>query len=80
MPVHYVLRENKLTTNDPNDYRAIVVPTFSVDWEGLIKIIKERGSTTTEADLRAASVDIKGAILSVLLQGGFVNLDWVSFR
>ncbi len=79
MPIHYVLRENKMTP-EPNDYRAVTVPTMSVDWEGLIRIILQRGSTTGEADLRAAYADIRAAILFVLLEGGFVNLDLASFE
>lgn len=56
MTISYVLHENHLTS-DPNDYLARVYVTGTVDVEGVIDRMIERGSTTTKADILAALED-----------------------
>ncbi len=79
MPIHYVLRDNKLTTTDLTDFAAIVIPVGSAGLEELATRMVERGSTTGKADILAVLEDLSGAVESLLLDGFRVNLPIVSF-
>ena len=66
--ITYALHENHLTPA-PNDYRALVQFAGSVDLDGVIKRMIERGSTTTTADVLAVLQDYHAAIESLVLEG-----------
>ena len=72
MPIHYALFENNLTS-DPSDFAAIVQSVASVDLDGVVDRMVERGSTTTRADILAVLEDAIGASESMLLDGMRVN-------
>jgi DNA-binding domain/Domain of unknown function (DUF4469) with IG-like fold len=73
MAISYALVENALTP-DPDDYLAQVQFGESADTETVIARIKERGSTLTEADLRAALTELYAVCESLVLEGRRVNL------
>ncbi len=68
MSINYSLYENSLTT-DPNDYTATVLAAGSVDLEGVIGRMIERGSTVSAADALAVLYDYHAALESLVLEG-----------
>jgi len=73
MSITYALLENSLT-EDPDDYVAQVQFGESADTEAIIARIKERGSTITEADLRAVLHELAATCETLVLEGRRVNL------
>lgn len=76
MPIRYVLRENNLT-DDPDDYMAKVQPGGTVDMEDIIREIGQRGSTVSEADLRAVYADTYAVVRRHLAEGDSVTMPLV---
>jgi len=73
MSITYSLVENALTP-DPDDFIAVVQSSQSADTEAIIARIRERGSTITEADLRAVLTELYNTCETLLLEGKRVNL------
>lgn len=78
MPIYYSLQENRLTP-DPNDYMAMVSPSRSVELDGVIERMVERGSTVTRADILSVLEDFQRALESLLAEGANVNLPFANF-
>lgn len=74
MSIKYSLFRNHLTA-DPNDYMAVVQDQTTRTIDDLIKIMLRRGSTVTEADIRAVLQNYKEAIAEVLENGDSVITD-----
>ena len=78
MPIQYTLRDNRLTP-DPNDYMAMVSPTRTVELEGIINRMIERGSTVTRTDILSVFEDFESALESLLAEGTSVNLPFGNY-
>lgn len=78
MAIHYVLRDNKLTT-DPTDHTAIVVPTGAADQDDLINRMVQGGSTLGRADIAACLEQLASTLGAMLLDGLRVSLPIGSF-
>ena len=68
MPINYTPQQNNFAT-DPDDHMAVVISAGSVEQEGVIQRMIERGSTVTEADILAVLHDYHAAIESLTLEG-----------
>ena len=68
MSISYVLHENNLTS-DPDDYTAHVRFAGTMDLDGVINRMMQRGSTITKADALAVLQEYHLAIETLLLEG-----------
>jgi len=73
MTIKYTLEPNRLTP-DPNDFKARVRQTGSIDLDGLAQRIVEQGTTVTLPDVLAVLENTIQAAESFLLQGYRINL------
>jgi len=71
--VKYYLTENQLTER-PDDYMAIAIPVTSMDKEGIISEVIDRGSTVTRTDVLAVFNAIEEVIVKASLNGCTINL------
>lgn len=78
MALKYALRENHLTA-DPDDYMAYTQSTGTIDENGLIKDMVNRGSTVTEADIVSVLKDTLKSMKSFLEQGYSIVLPYANF-
>lgn len=78
MTINYVLRENRLTS-EPDDYMAMVISTRTVELQGVVDRMVERGSTVTKADILSVLEDFERALEGLLLEGVNVNLPFANF-
>ena len=78
MSISYYLRKNHLT-EEPNDYRAYVSASNTVDLENLINWMLERGSTVTKADILSVLEDFGSALEFMLNEGYNVNTPFANF-
>ncbi len=72
MTIHYSLMENKLIAG-AGDFIARVQPTDSIDLDGLIDFIADKGSTVTRTDIKAVLEDAIEASCQMLELGMRVN-------
>ena len=72
--VKYYLTENLLTER-PNDYTAVAVAMTSLDKEGLITEIMDKGSTLTRTDVVAVFNAMEEVIRKASLNGISINLS-----
>ena len=79
MSISYYLRKNHLT-EEPDDYRAYVSASNTVDLENLINWMLERGSTVTKADILSVFEDFGSALEFMLNEGYNVNTPFANFR
>jgi hypothetical protein len=79
MSISYYLRKNTLT-EEPDDYRAYVSATNTVELESLINWMIERGSTVTRADILSVFEDFNAALEFMLNEGYNVNTPFANFR
>lgn len=68
MAITYALYENHLTS-DPDDYTARVISSNTVEMEGLIDRMVDRGSTVVRADILSVLEDYNAAVTSLVLEG-----------
>jgi hypothetical protein len=78
MSVNFYLQQNNLAT-DPDEHTAVVVSAGTVEQEGVIQRMIERGSTVTEADILAVLHDYHAAIESLALDGFKVLTPGVNY-
>jgi hypothetical protein len=79
MAIKYYLQPNPITP-DPNDQSARVLSNEVFDVEKIIPYMLERGSTVTQADIRAV-LDVFFAVTSdIVARGNSVNLPLVNIR
>jgi hypothetical protein len=78
--ISYILTENNLNGAPDATYRAMVQTNGSIDQDGVIDRMIERGSTITRADILAVLEERQAAIASLLLEGFNVNTPEVNYR
>ena len=79
MAIKYYLQPNPITP-DPNDQSARVMPGKVLGHEEIIKEMLRRGSTLTEADIRAALNIFFKVVIDEVLEGNSVNLPICNIR
>ncbi len=79
MAIKYYLQPNPITP-DPNDQSARVVSNKVHDSESILKEMLKRGSTITEADIRAVLNVFFTVVSEEVADGNSVNLPLVNIR
>jgi len=79
MAIKYYLQPNPVTP-DPNDQSARVLSNKVHDLDSIIKEMLKRGSTVTEADVRAVVTVLFEVVTDEVADGNFVNLPLVNIR
>jgi hypothetical protein len=79
MPIKYYLQPNPVTP-DPNDQSARVLPNASLTLEDIIAKMMQRGTTVTEADIRAVLNLFFDVVSDEVADGNFVNLPLANIR
>lgn len=77
MAIHYILRDNK-ATSDPNDQRAAVAPTGTMDEAAFIDRFVQENPGFTRAQVAAFFQAFPTTLANVILEGQFVNLRFLS--
>lgn len=79
MAIKYYLQPNPVTP-DPNDQSARVLSNKVHDLDSIIKEMLKRGSTVTEADVRAVVTVLFEVVTDEVADGNSVNLPLVNIR
>jgi hypothetical protein len=79
MAITYYLQPNPVTP-DPNDQSARVISNQVHDVESITKEMLRRGSTITEADIRAVLKVFFEVVSDEIIEGNNVNLPIANFR
>lgn len=79
MAIKYYLQPNPITP-DPNDQSARVLSNKVHDSNSIIKAMLQRGSTITEADIRAVLNVFFTVVIDEVADGNNVNLPLVNIR
>ncbi len=79
MAIRYYLQPNPITP-DPNDQSARVYSREVLDTEGITKEMLRRGSTITEADIRAVLNVFYEVVSDKVAEGNSVNLPLINIR
>lgn len=79
MAIKYYLQPNPITP-DPNDQSARVMTNTTHDVESITKEMLKRGSTITEADIRAVLNVFFEVVADEVAEGNTVNLPIVNIR
>lgn len=79
MPINYYLQPNPITP-DPNDQSARVVSNLIHDVDSIVKEMLRRGTTITEADIRAVLKVLFEVITDEVAEGNNVNLPLVNIK
>lgn len=79
MAIKYYLQPNPITP-DPNDQSARVVSNKVHDLNSITKAMLQRGSTITEADIRAVLNVFFTVVIDEVTDGNSVNLPLVNIR
>lgn len=79
MAIKYYLQPNPVTP-DPNDQSARVLSNKVHDVDSIIKLMLKRGSTVTEADIKAVLTVLFDVIIDEVADGNNVNLPLVNIR
>ena len=74
MSIPYALVPNRMSTVS-NVSRAVVQSPGTIGFEDILRLIDERGSTTTRADTLAVLEDVRDIVESFLKQGHRVRID-----
>lgn len=78
MTIHYVLQENRLTS-DPDDYMAMVHARGTAGENEVIQRMIDQGSTVNRPDILASLEDLYSAVESLVLEGYNVNIPMANF-
>jgi hypothetical protein len=73
MSIHYILRENKVTS-DPDDQYAVFSPSGSANLDDVVDRMVQQGSTVGKPDILAVVESLTAAVESMLLDGMRVNV------
>ena len=79
MAIKYCLQPNPITP-DPNDQSARVIKNQVYDVESITKEMLKRGSTITEADIRAVLKVFFDVVTDKVAEGNNVNLPLVNIK
>jgi hypothetical protein len=79
MPLKYYLKSNPITP-DPNDQSARIAVGTVHDMQGIIKLMLNRGSTVTEADIKAVITIFMDVVSDEVANGNAVNLPLFNLR
>jgi len=79
MAIKYYLQPNPVTP-DPNDQSARVLTNKVHDVDSIIKLMLKRGSTVTEADVKAVLSVFFDVVCDEVIDGNSVNLPLVNIR
>jgi len=79
MPISYYLRINHLT-DDPDDCRAFVRPSQTVELKYVIERMVQRGSTVTSSDILSVLEDFSSALELMMGEGLNVNTPFANFH
>lgn len=79
MAIKYYLQPNPVTP-DPNDQSARVLSNKVHDVDSIIKLMLKRGSTVTEADVKAVLSVFFDVVCDEVTDGNNVNLPLVNFK
>jgi len=79
MPINYYLQPNPITP-DPSDQSARVISNLIHDVDSIVKEMLRRGTTITEADIRAVLKVLFEVVTDEVAEGNNVNLPLVNIR